>query len=72
MELTGSRETRTNPVRTVPTMAPKVPTPDSRPTTVPVSARLVSRSFVTNGVTAESSAPGTRRVADATSRSSAA
>jgi hypothetical protein len=71
MVLTGRRETRTNPVRTVPTMAPKVPTPDSRPTTVPVSARLVSRSFVTNGVTAESSAPGTRSVADATSRSSA-
>ncbi len=71
MPLTGNRAMRTKPVRTVPTMAPTVPTPDSRPTTVPVSARLVRRSLVTIGVTAESSAPGTRMVRDAINRRSA-
>ncbi len=70
MPLTGNRDTRTKPVRTVPTMAPTVPTPESRPTTVPVSARLVRRNLVAIGVTAESSAPGTRMVRAATSRSS--
>ncbi len=67
MPLTDSRDTRTKPVKTVPKIAPTVPTPDSRPTTVPVSARLVRRSFVTIGVTADSSAPGTRIVSDAIS-----
>ena len=70
MPLTGTRETSTKPVTTVPTMAPTVPMPDSRPTTVPVSSRLVSSSLVTIGVTAESSAAGTRIVSDATNDSS--
>ncbi len=70
MPLTGTREISTNPVTTVPTIAPTVPMPDSRPTTVPVSSRLVSSSLVTIGVTADSSAPGTRIVSDATSDSS--
>ena len=35
--LTGTREMRTKPVTTVPTMAPAVPIPDNWPTTVPVS-----------------------------------
>ena len=65
MAVTGSREIRTKPVSTVPAIAPAVPTPDSCPTTVPVSASLLSRSFVTIGVTADSSAPGTRMVTDA-------
>lgn len=70
MPLTGRRDSSTKPVRTVPTIDPTVPTPDSRPTTVPVSARLVSRTFVTSGVTADSSAPGTRIVSAATRISS--
>jgi hypothetical protein len=48
-ELTGSAARNTNPVSTVPAMAPTVPMPDSRPTTLPVSARSVSTSFVTIG-----------------------
>ncbi len=71
MPLTGNRATSTKPVTTVPTMAPTVLTPDSRPTTVPVSARLVRRSLVTTGVTADSSAPGTRMVSAAIRKSSA-
>ena len=70
MPLTGTRETSTKPVRTVPTIAPTVPMPDRRPTTVPVSSRFVSSSFVTIGVTAESIAPGTRIVSAATNESS--
>ena len=70
MPLTGTRETSTKPVRIVPTIAPTVPMPDRRPTTVPVSSRLVRSSFVTIGVTAESIAPGTRIVSDATNVSS--
>ena len=70
MPLTGTRETSTKPVRTVPTIAPTVPMPDRRPTTVPVSSRFVSSSLVTIGVTAESSAPGTRIVSAATNDSS--
>ena len=58
--LTGTREMRTKPVTTVPTMAPTVPIPDRWPTTAPVWWRLVSRSLITTGVTADSSAPGTR------------
>ena len=58
--LTGTREMSTKPVTTVPTIAPTVPTPDRWPTTLPVWWRLVSRSLITTGVTAESSAPGTR------------
>ena len=57
IQVTGTREMRTKPVRTVPRMAPVVPMPESRPTTDPVSARLASRSFVTIGVTADSSSP---------------
>ena len=56
--LTGTRQISTNPVTTVPAIAPTVPMPDSRPTTDPVSSRLVSRSLVTIGVTAASSAAG--------------
>ena len=59
MTLTGSREMRTKPVTTVPTMAPAVPIAESFPTTVPVSLRLVSRSLVTIGVTAARNVPGT-------------
>ena len=70
MPLTGTRETSTKPVRIVPTIAPTVPMPDSLPTTVPVSSRLVRSSLVTIGVTAESIAPGTRIVSDATNVSS--
>ena len=58
--LTGSAATNTNPVRTVPAIAPTVPVPDRRPTTVPVSARSVSRTLVTIGGTADRRAPGTR------------
>ena len=65
MALTGSREISTKPVMTVPAMAPTVPTPESLPTTVPVSARSDNRILVTIGVTADSSAPGTRMAADA-------
>ena len=54
------------PVITVPAIAPMVPIPDSRPTTVPVSARLVSRSLVTIGVTAASRDPGTMMLSDDT------
>jgi hypothetical protein len=57
-------------VTTVPTIAPTVPMPDRRPTTVPVSSRLVRRSLMTIGVTADSSAAGTRMVSDATRDSS--
>jgi hypothetical protein len=57
--LTGTREISTKPVSTVPKIPPAVPIPDSCPTTVPVLARLRSRSLVTIGVTAASSAPGT-------------
>ena len=57
----------TKPVSTVPTMAPAVPTPDSRPTTAPVSPRLVSWSLVTIGVTADSAAPATKITSAATS-----
>ena len=57
--LIGTREISTKPVTTVPTMAPAVPIPDSLPTTVPVSVRLVSRILVTIGVTAASRVPGT-------------
>lgn len=70
MPLTGTRETRTKPVTTVPAIAPSVPTPDRRPTTVPVSCRLRSWSFTTTGLTAESSAPGTRIDSVAASSSS--
>jgi hypothetical protein len=42
-----------------PTIAPAVSIPATCPTTVPVSLRLLSRSLVTIGVTAASSAPGT-------------
>ena len=52
---------------TVPAIAPTVPVPDSRPTTVPVSARSVSRSLVTIGGTADSRAPGTRMASIAAS-----
>ncbi len=52
---------------TVPAIAPTVPMPDSRPTTLPVSARSVSTSLVTIGDTAESRAPGTRMATIATS-----
>ena len=69
MPVTGTRETRTKPVTTVPTTAPTVPMPDSRPTTVPVSAMLDRRSLVTAGVTAESRAPGTKSDSPAASRS---
>ncbi len=65
IQVTGTREIRMNPVTTVPRMAPAVPTPERRPTTVPVSARLLSRSVVTMGVIAESSSPGTMMVAAA-------
>ncbi len=58
--LTGTREMSTKPVTTVPTMAPTVPIPDRWPTTAPVWWRLVSRSLITTGVTADRSAPGTR------------
>ncbi len=54
------------PVRTVPAMAPAVPIPDRRPTTVPVCSRLVSRSLVTIGVTAASSEPGTMMLSEDT------
>ena len=57
--LIGTREISTKPVTTVPTIAPAVPIPDSLPTTVPVSVRLVSRILVTIGVMAASSVPGT-------------
>ena len=67
--VTGTRETSTNPVTTVPKIAPAVPRPESRPTTVPVSVRLVSISLTTIGVTAESSAPGTMIVSPATRNS---
>lgn len=68
MPVTGTRETSTNPVTTVPTIEPAVPMPDRRPTIVPVCVRDVRRSLVTIGVTADSSAPGTTMVtADATS-----
>ena len=63
----GTREMSTKPVSTVPTMAPAVPTPDSRPTTAPVSPRLVSWSLVTIGVTADSAAPATKMTSAATS-----
>src|SRR5215212_2445864 len=59
MPLTGTREISTKPVTTVPTIAPAVSIPATCPTTVPVSLRLLSRSLVTIGVTAASSAPGT-------------
>jgi len=49
-------------VTTVPAIDPAVAMPESRPTTVPVSSRLVSCSLVTIGVIAESSAPGTTMV----------
>ncbi len=55
----------------MPKIAPVVPMPESLPTTVPVCARLVSRSLVTIGVTAASSAPGTKIAAVATSISAA-
>ena len=51
-------------------MAPAVPIPDSCPTTVPVRPRLVSRSFVTIGVTAASRVPGTMMASVATRTSS--
>ena len=62
----------TKPVNTVPKIAPVVPMPERRPTTVPVSSRSVSTSLVTMGVTADSSAPGTTMVTSATSGRAAA
>ncbi len=59
MPVTGTREMSTKPVITVPKIAPTVPMPESRPTTVPVSDSVVSISLMTIGVTADSSAPGT-------------
>ena len=47
-------------------IAPSVPTPDSWPTTVPVRSNVSRRSFVTIGVTADNSEPGTRIASDAT------
>ena len=69
MTLTGTREMNTNPVRTVPAIAPIVPSPESCPTTVPVCARVSRRILVTIGVTADSRAPGTRIASAATSSS---
>ena len=66
MPVTGTREMSTKPVTTVPTIAPTVAIPESRPTTVPVSSRVVSISLVTMGVTAASRAPGTTIVTAAT------
>ena len=59
--LTETREMSTNPVTTVPTIAPAVPSAESCPTTEPVSRRLLSRSLMTIGVIADSRAPGTIR-----------
>ena len=70
MPVTGTREMSTNPVTTVPKMAPTVPMPESRPTTVPVSLSVVSISLITIGVTADSRAPGITIVSPATRKSS--
>ena len=59
IHVTGTRDTSTNPVSTVPRIAPTVPTPDREPTTAPVSSSRRSLSLVTMGVTAESNQPGT-------------
>ena len=56
--LTGTREIRMKPVTTVPTIAPTVPMPDSRPTTRPVWSSELSRSLVTIGVIADRNVPG--------------
>jgi len=57
--LLGRKATSTNPVANVAAIAPRVPMPDRRPTTEPVSVRLASCSLTTIGGTAESSAAGT-------------
>jgi hypothetical protein len=58
MPLVGKTATSRKPVRKVAAMPPRVPMPDSRPTTEPVSARLASCSLTTMGGTADSSAAG--------------
>ena len=57
----GTAATSTKPVRNVPAMAPTVPIADSRPTTDPVRARSRSWILTTVGLTADSTAAGTRQ-----------
>jgi hypothetical protein len=64
--LVASVAIRTNPARKVPTMAPTVPSADTRPTTVPVSSSDRSRSFTTIGGTADRSAAGVNTAMAAT------
>ena len=49
-------------------MPPSVPMPESRPTTWPVRRRSASWSFTTSGVTADSSAAGTKTASAVSSR----
>jgi hypothetical protein len=58
MVLVRNAATRMKPVANVATMPPRVPSPDSRPTTEPVSARLRSWSLATIGAMADSSPAG--------------
>ena len=64
----GNAATSTKPVAKVATIAPAVPIPDSRPTTVPVCRRSCSCSLATIGVTADSSAAGATTATIASSR----
>ena len=66
--LVGTYATRTNPVRKVARIAPSVLTPDSRPTTDPVSVSVDRTSLTTIGGTADRTAAGTNTVTVTTSR----
>ena len=61
----GVVATSTNPVTNVPTSAPAVEMPLSRPTTPPVLARSWSWSFTTIGVTALSTTAGRKNAENA-------
>ncbi len=72
MTLVGTRATRTNPVRNVARIAPSVLTPESRPTTDPVSVSVDRTSLTTIGGTADSTAAATKTVTVATSNATGA
>jgi hypothetical protein len=72
MTLLGRTAMSRKPVTKVAAMPPRVPMPDSRPTTEPVSARLASCSLTTMGGTADSSAAGRTTATAASSRTAPA